>query len=950
MHHAATIPWIRSGNIVLINNTELKWLGYKREEVIGKNITKFLTAESVEKFRELFPLFLKSGEMQDYAFELIRSNGKLLPVLVNATAIKDAAGNFVMSRTTLFDIGDRQRAELEIRLLNAELEQRVIERTEELHDVNKQLRYKVAELERTQEALRESERQFRAIFNQTFQFIWLLAPDGTVLEANQTALEFGGLNRMEVIGTRFWQARLWSIVPNTQEQLQQAIEQASQGNFVRYSVDVIGIENKIITIDFSLKPVRDETGKVVLLIPEGRDITQRKRAEAELKQLNRELESRVERRNAALVKSEKKFRSLFESAPDFIYILNTQGIVERVNSVIIQQSGYSESELIGHYLGEFFTSDSAEIYNNQFSVLLSNSNTRREIEFICKDRKILTMDCSCSVVRDAQGNPEYILVLQRDISKRKQLDEELRNQNQALESAVVGISKLDARGNYLQVNPAYADLLGYQPEEITRTHWQQTVHPEDREKASKAYEKMLASQKAEIEVRAVRKDGSIFDKILVMVKAYDSKQEFSGHYGFMKDISERREIQRLKDEFISVVSHELRTPLTSIRGSLGLLAAGVLQAKPQQAQRMLEIAVNNSDRLIRLINDMLDIERIESGQVQMNKQICDTTSLINSSVEVMRNMAQKAKVNLSVNSVSARIWADCDRIIQVLTNLLSNAIKFSPPGSTVWLSAQIEEDKNRTPHILFQIRDEGRGIPKDKVESIFGRFQQVDASDSRQKGGTGLGLAICRSIIQQHSGSIWAQSIEDRGSTFYCKIPLLQEKELVTAAIKNNSSSNSLELINDNILENQLENKLENKLENQLTAQKITKVLIVEDDKDLAQVIISIFGRYGIETHYAKTGREAIQQSLNLLPDLMVLDLALPEVNGFDVVDSLRHHKRLCSMPLVVYTAHDLNDKDRKRLQLGQTLLLTKARVTPEEFEQRTINLLERLVLSDKGE
>ncbi|MGB6298530.1 MAG: ATP-binding protein, partial [Rivularia sp. (in: cyanobacteria)] len=357
------------------------------------------------------------------------------------------------------------------------------------------------------------------------------------------------------------------------------------------------------------------------------------------------------------------------------------------------------------------------------------------------------------------------------------------------------------------------------------------------------------------------------------------------------------------------------------------------------------IAVNNSDRLIRLINDMLDIERIESRQVEMNKQICDTASLINYSVELMRNMAQKAEINLSVNLVSARIWADCDRIIQVLTNLLSNAIKFSPPGSTVWLTAQIESDKNHS-HIVFQIRDEGRGIPEDKLESIFGRFQQVDTSDSRKKGGTGLGLAICRSIIEQHSGSIWAQSTEDRGSSFYFKMPLLQEKALIPAAIKTTDSNSSQKLINDNSLKNQLENQLEN----QLTARQKTKVLIVEDDIDLAQVIISIFERHDIETYHAKTGREAIQQSLHLLPDLMVLDLALPEINGFDVVDSLRHHKRLCSMPLVVYNALDLSDKDHKRLKLGKTLLLTKARITPEEFEHRTINLLEQLVSSNKGE
>ncbi|MEM7579446.1 MAG: PAS domain S-box protein [Cyanobacteria bacterium P01_A01_bin.80] len=666
----------------------------------------------------------------------------------------------------------------------------------------------------------------------------------------------------------------------------------------------------------------------------------------ELERKNRALISEIVGRKkveSALRESEESFSKAFNCASIGMALVAPDGSWLQVNQALCEIVGYSEQELLTTTFQAITHPDDLQIDLNYVQKMLAGeiSTYQMEKRYFHKRGNVVWILLSVSLVWDIDNQPLYFIAQIQDITERRKAEEELRNQNQALESAVVGISKLDACGNYLQVNPAYADLLGYQPEEIKGSQWQQTVHPEDREKASNAYEKMLALEKAEIEVRAIRKDGSVFDKILVMVKAYDSKQEFCGHYGFMKDISQRREIQRLKDEFISVVSHELRTPLTSIRGSLGLLAAGILQAKPQQAQRMLEIAVNNSDRLIRLINDILDIERIESRQVQMNKQICDAADLINSAVEVMRNMAQKAEVTIIVNPVSAPIWADSDRIIQVLTNLLSNAIKFSPPGSTVWLTAEIEENKNQIPHILFQIRDQGRGIPKDKLESIFGRFQQVDASDSRQKGGTGLGLAICRSIIQKHSGFIWAHSSKNQGSIFYFKMPLLQQKALIPAAIETTFSNSSSELIN------QINH---NTSENQGTAQHKIKVLIVEDDTDLAQVIISIFQRHHIQTYHATTGREAIQQSLHLLPDLMVLDLALPEVNGFDVVDSLRHHKRLCNLPLVVYTALDLNDKDRKRLRLGETLLLTKARVTPEEFEQRAINLLKQFVLSDKGD
>lgn len=168
-------------------------------------------------------------------------------------------------------------------------------------------------------------------------------------------------------------------------------------------------------------------------------------------------------------------------------------------------------------------------------------------------------------------------LLEQEIRQRQ----ELHAMSRALESAVEGIARLDTQGRYIMVNPAYASMVGYQPKEMIGMEWQMTVHPEDQEKLRAAYQKMLLQGKTEVEARALRKDGSAFDKQLVMVKEYDERQQFSGHYCFMKDISDRREIERIKDEFVSVVSHELRTPLTSIRGALGLLASGVLHANPE---------------------------------------------------------------------------------------------------------------------------------------------------------------------------------------------------------------------------------------------------------------------------------------------------------------------------------------------------------------------------------
>ena len=180
----------------------------------------------------------------------------------------------------------------------------------------------------------------------------------------------------------------------------------------------------------------------------------------------------------------------------------------------------------------------------------------------------------------------------------------------------------------------------------------------------------------------------------------------------------------------------------------------------------MDIAVTNTDRLVRMINDILDIERIESGRVSIEKEPCNARDVVQSAADVMSEMASNNGVSLKVAPISAPLSVDSDRIIQTLTNLLSNAIKFSRSGGTVELTAQRLETQ-----ILFQVKDQGRGIPAEKLETVFDRFQQVDASDSREKGGTGLGLTICRTKVQQHDGQIWVESISGEGSTFSFTLP-----------------------------------------------------------------------------------------------------------------------------------------------------------------------------------
>ncbi len=397
--------------------------------------------------------------------------------------------------------------------------------------------------------------------------------------------------------------------------------------------------------------------------------------------------------------------------------------------------------------------------------------------------------------RIAKTYPE----LQKQVAEMTAINQTLQNQlnvsiaqdalqkSEALFAGIVSIADdaiitIDSNQCISLFNEGAEKIFGYMASEVlgksldlllpsryTQAHHQ---HVRDFGKSPKKARRMGERR----EIYGCRKDGSEFAAEASISKLNVGDEILYTVY--LQDISERKQIERMKDEFVSVVSHELRTPLTSIHGSLGMLASGLIEPGSEKGKRLLQIATDSTQRLVRLINDILNIERIESGKVKLEKQTCNVEDLVNKAIALMQPIAEKANIVLLVKSIYANILVDSDLIIQTLTNLLSNAIKFSELGSTVWLTVEIGRENiftsnsDSTPYILFKIKDNGRGIPTDKLDTIFERFQQVDSSDSRNYDGTGLGLAICRSIIEQHHGKIWAESTLDVGSTFNVAIPL----------------------------------------------------------------------------------------------------------------------------------------------------------------------------------
>ncbi|HET9691369.1 MAG TPA: ATP-binding protein [Acidimicrobiales bacterium] len=343
--------------------------------------------------------------------------------------------------------------------------------------------------------------------------------------------------------------------------------------------------------------------------------------------------------------------------------------------------------------------------------------------------------------------------------------------DKVLRSVAEGICVVDGEGLVRMANPAAEQLTEWSTEELAGRPLVATLMGQ------------LADGQPRVDdpVKATLTDGATRTGIETSVWTRTGRQvpvacsvaamveggAVTGAVVTIDDITRRQELDRRKDEFVSSVSHELRTPLTSIRGSLRLVEAGVLGELPAEAAEAVAIASRNAERLVDLVNDILDLERMRTGRVELVRSDTDVAGLVTAAAAALGPVAEAGGIRVQVSCPPIRAWVDPGRMHQVLVNLLSNAIKYSPEGSTVTVTGEVAGDWAR-----LTVRDQGRGIPADRLERIFERFEQVEAADSRGGRGTGLGLAITRHVVDAHGGRIWADSRPGEGSAFTVVVPV----------------------------------------------------------------------------------------------------------------------------------------------------------------------------------
>lgn len=578
----------------------------------------------------------------------------------------------------------------------------------------------------------------------------------------------------------------------------------------------------------------------------GRDVTSERNAE-----------NKIQRASELLRSSEERLRVITNSLPALIAHVDRDMRIQYMNERFDLLSDDLD-DVIGKPLETVIGADKFEQLRLGCERALMGEASQMEIAVDTihgREISILT-DFTPDIRHDGEIFGFYFVAL--NVTAQRTLEIELdRFFRQSL--SFMWVATFD--GFLRRFNDTWKTVLGYSHDELVSTPYIEFVHPGDRTKVETALERLQAERDvSNLEIRMVAKDGT--ERFILWNAAANGQERqiyATGH-----DITDIKAVDKMKDEFVSTVSHELRTPLTSIKGALGLMRTKTFGTLPAEMNKMLDIAYKNCDRLVLLINDILDIEKIEAGKMVFKFEPVDIISILKNAVAANQAYADQFGVTFLLETGLEHVWirADEGRIMQVLANLLSNAAKFSPENGDANIYIERRERMVR-----ISVEDHGPGIHEDFRLRIFEKFSQSDSSDRRKVSGTGLGLSIARAIVERHGGHIDFDTELGKGSTFYFEIP---------------------ELIADQPAD---------------ASSRQQRILICEDDPDIAEILRGIIARCGPATDIALSAAQAKALLRQNTYAGMTLDIMLPDMNGVDFFRELRLDPRTRLLPIIIVSA-----------------------------------------------
>ncbi len=581
-----------------------------------------------------------------------------------------------------------------------------------------------------------------AVLQSSVEAIITTGLDGTVTAWNPAAERLFGFAAAETIGNS-----IKIVVPPERREEQQAIFDWALTDKPVENFETIRMakDGRRIEISLDLFTVKSGSGAIVGVACNARDISAQKFAE-------------------------EKFRLAVESCPSGMVMSDRAGRIVMVNAEVERLFGYRREELIGRPIDVLVPERlRAQHFQHRFEYSVQPKSRRmgegRNICGLHKSGAEIPIEIGLNPIHARDGL--MILSVIVDTSERKYAEEMFRH---AVESCPSGMVIVDHCGKLVMVNTEIENMFGYRRDELIEQSIEFLVpervraqHAQYREEFSAENQPRRMDERRNLLGR--RRDGSEFP-IEVGLNPMRMGQG-PMVLAVIVDITERKRLERLKDEFVSTVSHELRTPLTSIYSSLGLIMGTAAATLSDPLRRLISIAHSNSQRLVGLVNDILDIEKLELGEVAFNFQPVEVRALVEQTIEANRGYADAYRVKIRLNATAdGVVRADPSRLSQVLTNLISNGIKFSPADGEVLVSVESRVDGMR-----LSVRDRGPGIPAEFKSRIFEKFAQADATNTKQKGGTGLGLSIVKQIVGRLGGQVGFGDAPDGGTIFHVDLP-----------------------------------------------------------------------------------------------------------------------------------------------------------------------------------
>ena len=648
---------------------------------------------------------------------------------------------------------------------------------------------------RAEEALRDSERKTRAILDQSFVFIGLVSLDGILLDANRAALELAGVSPLDVLNKPFWESPWWNHSIELQNKLRESIKSAAAGEEVRFEATHTAIDGSLHYVDFSLRPVKNEQGDILYLIPEGHDITERKQVEE------------------ALVKSEKKFSDILATAPVGIFQRTMAGGYNYFNHALVEQfECQTEEEFVAYYSDKLRRWDDPEQLKEYEQQLLKNKVVRDfKLKTRLRDGRIKWF--SLFVVYD--DTTSYGTGFCLDITRNKQAEEELEK---------------------------YRDHLEVLVEERTS-------------------ELILARNAAEVANKA-------------------------------------------KSMFLANMSHEIRTPMNAVLGFAQLLERD--SSLSPAARNKVATIMKSGDHLLAIINDILEMSRIEAGRVGVNAEPLDLHGLLDDLSVMFRMRAEGKGFSFTFYSspdLPLYIMADTGKLRQILTNLLSNAVKFTKAGSITLRALPAGVDR-----IAVEIQDSGIGVTPDEMTSMFHPFERTRGGE-QTAGGTGLGLAISREYAHLLGGEITVTSRVGEGSCFRFEFPAPVSIEAPVAVEK---AHRVIALA---------------------TGQGEIRVLVADDLNDNRELLKEMLQPLGFIVDEAVDGTDALEKANVLKPRIVLMDLVMPGMDGIEATRNLRSSNANGPLTIIGISASAFEEDKKRFLLAGVNAFIAKPFREQELFD-----------------